>query len=397
MAGGAPFGRADLGWALVPLTVLSLAWTIAVVGLGDGSAVADRRLEGVLPDGSRVPAAAVRVPASVSGNHAPGGARTSTSRTSSATGIPAAALAAYQRAGTVIDTADPSCHLTWQLVAAIGRVESDHGRTNGSSLDREGLARPRIYGPPLDGRRGTTRIVDTDAGEYDDDTSFDRAVGPMQLIPSTWAVVGVDADGDGTRNPQDIDDAALATAVHLCSGEDDLATRGGRQAALLRYNSSQSYVDLVLSIMDAYLDGEFSSVPNGITSATVVLPDPPAAQPGPRGPDSPGGQASADPRPPSASPDPSAPVAPADQPSTAPTPSTTPTKPPGGGNGGSSAPGSPKPPQATVPALPSTSVEPVDEILTHAQAVLQCTLDGYVDNPLRSDDPFDRCVEDYTS
>ena len=28
---------------------------------------------------------------------------------------------------------------------------------------------------------------------------------------------------------------------------------------------------------------------------------------------------------------------------------------------------------------------------------MQCTLDGYVDNPLRTDDPFDRCVEDYTN
>ena len=51
----------------------------------------------------------------------------------------------------------------------------------------------------------------------------------MQFIPSTWSVVGVDADGDAQRNPQDIDDAALATAVYLCSGDDDLATDGAGQ------------------------------------------------------------------------------------------------------------------------------------------------------------------------
>ena len=96
----------------------------------------------------------------------------------------------------------------------------------------------------------------------------------MQFIPSTWSVVGVDADGDGKRNPQDIDDAALATAVYLCSGTDDLGTGAGQRAAVYRYNHSQSYVDLVLSIMDAYLDGDFTSVPNGTTSAATSCSGP---------------------------------------------------------------------------------------------------------------------------
>ena len=62
--------------------------------------------------------------------------------TASASGIPAVALAAYQRAATVIDAADRSCHLPWQLVAAIGRVESDHGRTGGNVLTDQGVAEP---------------------------------------------------------------------------------------------------------------------------------------------------------------------------------------------------------------------------------------------------------------
>ena len=45
---------------------------------------------------------------------------------------------------------------------------------------------------------GTATIVDSDAGQFDSDSEWDRAVGPMQFIPSTWSVVGVDADGDGT-------------------------------------------------------------------------------------------------------------------------------------------------------------------------------------------------------
>ena len=97
----------------------------------------------------------------------------------------------------------------------------------------------------------------------------------MQFIPSTWSVVGVDADGDGVRNPQDVDDAALGTAVYLCSGSDDLGTDAGRRAAVFRYNHSQSYVDLVLAIMDAYLQGDFTSIPNGTVMAGEITKTPP--------------------------------------------------------------------------------------------------------------------------
>src|SRR3954471_8219558 len=100
--------------------------------------------------------------------------------------VPARALEAYQRAATVIGRADPSCHLAWPLLAAIGRVESDHGRSGGSELALDGTARPPILGPPLDGRQGTARVIDTDHGTMDGDAGVDRAVGPMQFIPSTW-------------------------------------------------------------------------------------------------------------------------------------------------------------------------------------------------------------------
>ena len=193
---------------------------------------------------------------------------------SSTNGISAAALAAYQRAESVINSADWSCNLTWQLIAAIGRVESNHGQYAGNSLDREGVAQPGIFGPTLDGKNGTQAIMDTDGGQLDQDSVYDRAVGPMQFIPSTWSSVKVDADGDGERNPQDIDDAALAAAVFLCSGYDDLSATAGQRAAVYRYNQSQAYVDLVLSIMDAYSDGEFTSVPNSATAVSVIAPDP---------------------------------------------------------------------------------------------------------------------------
>ena len=130
------------------------------------------------------------------------------------------------------------------------------------------MSKPGIYGIALNGKNGTQAINDTDGGELDKDTVFDRAVGSMQFIPSTWQVVKVDADGDSKRNPQDIDDAALASAVYLCSGKDNLSQRKGQEAAVYRYNHSQDYVNLVLRIMEAYSSGDYSAVPSGAQAGT---------------------------------------------------------------------------------------------------------------------------------
>ncbi len=261
--------------ALVPLALLSGAWTAS---LAVSSATADDSdSAGKLPDGSTVPSKAIDDPASVSapGQIAPGipsGSADKVLSSASTNGIPAAALAAYQRAAQVIDSADPSCNIEWPLIAAIGRVESNHGTYGGNALTDEGVSTPGIIGIPLNGSNGTQRIGDTDAGEFDRDKQFDRAVGPMQFIPSTWRVVGVDGDGDGQRNPQDIDDAALATAVYLCSGDENLGNRAGQESAVYRYNHSQDYVNLVLSIADAYAAGDYSATPNGSTSSTTFTP-----------------------------------------------------------------------------------------------------------------------------
>jgi hypothetical protein len=269
------FGRVQKAVTLVPLAVLSTAWTASLAGVGATSVSAD---EGpTLPDGTSVPTQAIEDPASYS---APGtiglgvqGSGDHIVRTASTNGIPSAALAAYQRAETVINSADKSCNISWQLIAAIGRVESDHGRYGGNRLGTDGVSRPGIYGIALNGSNNTQAIPDTDAGQYDNDAVWDRAVGPMQFIPSTWSVVGVDADGDAKRNPQDIDDAALASAVYLCSGDDDLSTEAGQRTAVYRYNHSQSYVDLVLRIMNAYMSGDYTAVPNSTTSAVTFTPD----------------------------------------------------------------------------------------------------------------------------
>ncbi|WP_116572809.1 lytic transglycosylase domain-containing protein [Nocardioides gansuensis] len=272
------FGRMHKATALVPLAVLSTAWTATFVGAG-GSTAASEADPSSLPDGTSVPTQAIEAPASVSLPDAvapsvPRGQSAQVIATASTSGIPSGALAAYQRAEAIINSADKTCNISWQLIAAIGRVESDHGRFGGNVLDGDGVASPGIYGIALNGKNKTQVITDTDAGQYDNDIKYDRAVGPMQFIPSTWSVVGVDGDNDGTRNPQDIDDSALATAVYLCSGDDDLSTEAGQRASVYRYNHSHSYVDLVLSVMQAYLDGDFVSVSSRTTSAGVFLPDP---------------------------------------------------------------------------------------------------------------------------
>ena len=165
-------------------------------------------------------------------------------------GLPATVLDAYKKAEAAVRESRPGCNLPWQLLAAIGKVES--GQARGGRVDADGTTLTPILGPVLDGN-GFAKITDTDRGAFDGDTTHDRAVGPMQFIPSTWSVVGVDGDSDGTRNPQDIDDAALATAVYLCSGEDDLSSEPGQRASVYRYNHSNAYVRAIRWASDRLL------------------------------------------------------------------------------------------------------------------------------------------------
>ncbi|GAB2457539.1 hypothetical protein GCM10027062_41870 [Nocardioides hungaricus] len=184
--------------------------------------------------------------------------------------IPDVALAAYQRAASVASKVDDGCGITWTLLAAVGGVESDHGRHGGAVLGDDGVSTPLIRGVALDGRGRVARVADTDAGRVDGDRRWDRAVGPMQFLPATWATVGVDADGDGTRSADDIDDAALGAAVFLCAVPGDLTDRAGVRAALLRYNPSTAYVAEVIALERAYRTGDYAPPETGEVPATVV-------------------------------------------------------------------------------------------------------------------------------
>jgi hypothetical protein len=103
--------------------------------------------------------------------------------------------------------------LSWTVLAAIGQIESGHGRNMGPSS----------------------------AG----------ALGPMQFLPSTWAWAGVDGDGDGRADVMSPYDAVPAASLYLCRAG---AGRGGRAlyAAIYSYNHADWYVRQVLALAARY-------------------------------------------------------------------------------------------------------------------------------------------------
>ncbi|WP_329277634.1 lytic transglycosylase domain-containing protein [Streptomyces sp. NBC_00691] len=179
-------------------------------------------------------------------------------------GIPASVLAAYQRAEQSIRSTAPGCNLPWQLLAGIGKVES--GQARGGQVDANGTTLSPILGPKLDGV-GFANISDTDGGAFDGDRTHDRAVGPMQFIPSTWATWGQDANSDGKKDPNNIYDAAQAAGLYLCANDRNLALKADLDRAILSYNRSTEYLNTVTSWFEYYRRGTHQ-VPDG----TGVLP-----------------------------------------------------------------------------------------------------------------------------
>ena len=98
----------------------------------------------------------------------------------------------------------------WYILAAVGKVESNHGESMG--------------------------------------TSSAGAMGPMQFMPTTWETSGVDGNGDGVANVMDPEDAIPAAASYLADG-------GAPQdwyRALYSYNHADWYVKKVLAVAEAY-------------------------------------------------------------------------------------------------------------------------------------------------
>jgi membrane-bound lytic murein transglycosylase B len=171
-----------------------------------------------------------------------------------ATGIPQRAVVGYAGAALALQREQPGCGLGWNTIAALGWIESGHGTHGGSAIGaggpNDGVTTPSILGPALDGGEFDA-IDDTDAGTLDGDAGGDRAVGPMQFIPSTWQSWGADGSGDGRADPQQIDDAALVAARYLCH-YGDLADAGTWRTAVFAYNHVESYVDSVAATATQY-------------------------------------------------------------------------------------------------------------------------------------------------
>jgi peptidoglycan DL-endopeptidase CwlO len=105
--------------------------------------------------------------------------------------------------------------LPWGVLAGIGKVESDHGRS-------------------------------TDPGVHSGANSA-GAEGPMQFEPITFARYATDGDHDGQLSPYDPGDAVYTAAALLCANGAASGTQAGIRQAIFAYNHSWSYVGEVLS------------------------------------------------------------------------------------------------------------------------------------------------------
>lgn len=270
------FARLGRQWA-APLVAAVLAWLRGSVTAGTSSRPAmGRRMSGnlhrvhprmrILQLGTSALATAVlgvfvgtagAPPPDDAGSHADGArspaVRQWASAVSAETDVPARALEAYAGAAHALDEKRPGCSPPWQLLAGIGRVESDHARFGGAVLQDNGRPSEPIIGIKLDGA-GVDTVTDTDNGRLDGDVRHDRAVGPMQFIPSTWSNWATDGNGDGRTNPQNLNDAAATAGNYLCGavGGQDLSAPANQKDALMTYNQSASYGQLVMRTANGY-------------------------------------------------------------------------------------------------------------------------------------------------
>lgn len=247
-AGGLPAGLASLAAGPPPVTPAAIPGTASIGAIGAPLLPAPASSQGAEEPTAGQPRGPREAPSTAGASPLAGWSNA----LGAVTGVPPVALAAYGAAQVTLAETDPGCHLSWPTLAGIGQVESLHGRYDGAALGPDGRSTPPIIGIPLDGAPGVAEIRDTDGGQLDGDTAYDRAVGSMQFIPSTWVDWAADGDGDGLLDPFDVDDAAIAAARYLCAAGGDLATGVGWTRAVYAYNASDSYVISVRTTADEY-------------------------------------------------------------------------------------------------------------------------------------------------
>lgn len=178
------------------------------------------------------------------------------SQTARSAQIPERALRAYAGAAARLEQTHPECGVGWNTLAGIGRVESAHGAYGGASIGADGMVDPPIIGVALDGSDGLMEIPDTDGGELDEDDEWDRAVGPMQFIPTTWEQYAADGSGTGEAEIHQYDDAALTAAIYLCESGKDLTSNEGWNDAVTAYNQSIEYANDVAAFAQTYAEAQ---------------------------------------------------------------------------------------------------------------------------------------------
>ncbi|WP_342660737.1 hypothetical protein Rruber_01209 [Rhodococcus ruber] len=162
--------------------------------------------------------------------------------------IPELVLYAYRAAEMQLAIDEPECALPWHLLAAIGRITSQHadsGRT-----DVLGTLTTARVAP------GTGRL------------------GPMQLPPAVWSQFSADGNADGTADPQNVFDAGLAAGAWLCSDDARLAEADARARAAARFDPSPEFVANVQAWSAAYEKG--AAVSPGIVVPPLAPPAVPA-------------------------------------------------------------------------------------------------------------------------
>ncbi|WP_157508981.1 peptidoglycan DD-metalloendopeptidase family protein [Luteipulveratus halotolerans] len=128
--------------------------------------------------------------------------------------------------------------IPWTLLAGIGMEETLHGRV--------------------------------------DATSYAGAKGLMQFMPSTWALMGVDGDGDGRADISNDADSAMSAANYLTRSGVRKGAEGVRRA-LFAYNHADWYVNDVLAYADQYAGGAGACVPGGADGLSSMVD--PAVEP----------------------------------------------------------------------------------------------------------------------
>ncbi len=208
------------------------------------------------------------------------------SETTSVAPAPEHAIAIYEYVA-----ATASCPLDWAVLGGLGGVTSDHTRVGDDArLLPDGGTTPLIRYEPLDGAPPDA-VADSDGGAVDGDPGIDTTVGPMQFLPSTWAVYGVDGNGDGVADPENLWDAATGAANLLCQ----VGVDADRDAALALYFGTDRHLAWLGRRIDELIDWrdaeQWGAKPQVAEVITIVPPDPalvlPELTPGTPGADAP--------------------------------------------------------------------------------------------------------------